>query len=84
MITEQDIMTIKDELGEEKINEFVNLITQDNLGSLKEIARTKVKNKFVKVLRTDNYKFIKDLYYNKNIKKSPLKSVDIGKQAETQ
>ncbi len=72
MITEQDIMTIKDELGEEKINEFVNLITQDNLGSLKEIARTKVKNKFVKVLRTDNYKFIKDLYYNKNIKKETI------------
>lgn len=72
MITEQDIMTIKDELGEKKFNEFVNLITQNNLGKLKEIARTKVKNKFVRVLRIHNYKFIESLYYNKNIKKETI------------
>ena len=72
MITEKEVENIKDELGEEKFNEFVNLIAKGNLDELKEIARNKVKSKFVRVLRTHNSKFINNLYCNKNIKKETI------------
>ena len=72
MITEQDIVNIKEELGEEKFNEFVNLITKGQLDELKEIARTKAKIKFVRVLRKHNSKFINNLYHDKNIKKETI------------
>lgn len=72
MITEKEIESIKDELGEEKFNEFVNLIVTGNLNELKEIARNKVKSKFVRVLRTYNSKFIINLYCDKSIKKETI------------
>ncbi len=72
MITEKDIQNLKNELGEEKFNEFVNLITKGQLDELKEIARIKSKIKFVRVLRTHNSKFINNLYHNKNIKKETI------------
>ncbi len=72
MITEKDIENLKNELGEEKFNEFVNLIAKGKLNELKEIARTKTKNKFVRVLRINNSKFINDLYFNKDIKKETI------------
>ena len=72
MITEKDIENLKNELGEEKFNEFVNLIAKGKLNELKEIARTKTKNKFVKVLRINNSKFIQNLYFNKDIKKETI------------
>ncbi len=72
MITEKDIENLKNELGEEKFNEFVNLITKGQLDELKEIARIKSKIKFVRVLRTHNSKFINNLYHDKNIKKETI------------
>lgn len=72
MITEKDIENFKNELGEEKFNEFVNLITKGQLDELKEIARIKSKIKFVRVLRTHNSKFINNLYNDKNIKKETI------------
>lgn len=72
MITEQNIMTIKEDLGEEKFNKFINLIAQGDLDQLKEFIRSKVKSKFVKVLRTHNSKFINNLYCNKSIKKETI------------
>lgn len=72
MITEKDIESLKNELGEEKFNEFVNLITKGQLDELKEIARIKSKIKFVRVLRTHNSKFINNLYHDKNIKKETI------------
>lgn len=72
MITEKDIENIKDELGEEKFNEFINLLTKDKISELKEIARNKVKSKFVRVLRTYNSKYIKNLYFNKDVKKETI------------
>lgn len=72
MITEQDIVNIKEELGEEEFNKFVNLITKGQLDELKEIARTKAKIKFVRILRTHNSKFINSLYHDKNIKKETI------------
>lgn len=72
MITEKNIDNLKNELGEEKFNEFVNLITKEQLDELKEIARIKSKINFVRVLRTHNFKFINNLYHDKNIKKETI------------
>lgn len=72
MVTEKDVESIKDELGEEKFNEFVNLLAKENLNELKEIARNKAKRRFVRVLRAHNSKFINNLYCNKSIKKETI------------
>ena len=72
MVTEKDVESIKDELGEEKFNEIVNLLAKENLNELKEIARNKAKRRFVRVLRAHNSKFINNLYCNKSIKKETI------------
>ena len=50
MITEKDIENIKNELGEEKFNKFVNLITEKRLDELKEIALTKLEASVNKII----------------------------------
>lgn len=72
MITEKDIENIKNELGEEKFNKFVNLITEKRLDELKEIARNKVKIKFVRVLKASNSKLIQKLIHNEKIRKETI------------
>ncbi len=72
MITEKDVENIRNELGEKKFNNFVNLIAEKRLDELKEIARNKVKTKFVRVLKASNSKLIQQLFHNENIKKETI------------